>query len=504
MTRMKDCELATLTMTHAVILFRLCMWCSRGTSVIDIPSRESQSRRTEPGDRVTSTPSQEIDETERDGRRYRRARRYESDPKWTGRERMRRDRGISGLELRVLIPARVQLHHVPTPSSSCLSRQMAHPMLSPLHTASAFALSMHQSTSRSHTPFAHILRLSSPSFLDGVLSLDHGAPLYAIDTTDRHTQLSRCTPACDMHAVGSIVWSATEHRVQLHDAAPVSARTFLRASRSPLSSPGTRKFRHHGTSYRWRRASRNGSLQLTTGCSGDRITVAIYEPAHLTSRPKLRVFDPFAQDLALLDAIVLSAILLVEQPPAAAPAATSQAYTQRRSLTTTSSVEPQSPGALPRYSVLADAFADPLPLSTSQSDVKDCTLFISIDDTPASPAPSRLSLDTSYMTPSVFASSPATSPVSSSDAWSARPWAVPQARSTWQSLDLDLGWDFDRKSSSQHQQRDTLEAAALVPITDSLSGYKSAAIVGDEPEPPPPYDEHEWTVRIPAHRSAKI
>jgi hypothetical protein len=276
-----------------------------------------------------------------------------------------------------------------------------------------------------------------------------------------------------------------------------------------LSSPGTRKFRHHGTSYRWRRASRNNSLQLTTGCSGDRIPVAIYEPAHLTSRPKLRVFDPFAQDLALLDAIVLSAILLVEQPPAAPAAAAraSQAYTQYRSLVT-SSVEPQSPGALPRYSVLADAFADPLSSPMTQTDVKDRSLFINMeDDSPASPAPSRLSLDTSYMTPSVFASTPATSPVSSSDAWSARPWAVPQVHPTWQSLDLDIGWDLDHKQSSapQHQQQhDTLEAAALVPIPDSLSGYKSSAIVGDEPEPPPPYDEHEWTVRIPAHRSAKI
>ncbi|KAH7107990.1 hypothetical protein BKA62DRAFT_680603 [Auriculariales sp. MPI-PUGE-AT-0066] len=384
---------------------------------------------------------------------------------------------------------------------------MANSMLSPLFATSLVSLPMPTPT-LSAPP--HILRLSSPSFLDGVLTNDHGSPVYAIDTTRDTTHISRCTSQSgQMQAVASIHWSRDSSRTTVElRGSQQPLRKFLRPSRSPLCAAGTRKFRHpaDGTGLRWRHtSSRSGMLECMT--SKDLTPVATYEPALLTSRPKLRLYEPFSNDVKLVDAVLLSAILMVEQSPAAA-ATPAPAPTRLRVM------EPSIPGPLSRESVLSDAFDGPTDKSIPR-DVKDRTLFIDVS-CPNSPAPSRrslLSVDTTTSTfthTSFLSFSPiqtnsplsgntscSASPVSSSDAWSACPWATPTG--SWEDC-----------SASQLLQADHL--LPVIPITPHKGDLKptpAPRIFGDEPDPddrgpPPPYEEHEWTVRIPAYRSTKI
>lgn len=377
---------------------------------------------------------------------------------------------------------------------------MAKPMMTPL------------STTLTHTRHelpspTHVLRLSSASFLDGVITLD-GAPAYAIDTTDSTTTIARCSPS-GLERVAAVEWSRhpassdskgkrAAHQdayVQLGDVRqPETA--FLR--RSAFSS--SRKFRVAQGSFKWRHVPARGTFECV---SADGAPVAVYEPGVLTACARIRLYSPFATDAPLVDALVLSAMLVTARPDEWR-AVCSPFHHHHRS-------QPRMPGALPAYqldllagddsvlpsrretklqreqhrsvrrvrSLAPHAFSSSISSTSSSSSAS--SLFSrpssssSVPSSPAStrrPLPSLLSVDTS-----VLSISATPSPVSS------------------------FGEPADSHWIHAPEPRQTESPKALHPPP-----------FGDEPDAapynvkdaPPPYEQHQWTVRVPVRAYAKF
>ncbi|KZW00194.1 hypothetical protein EXIGLDRAFT_722259 [Exidia glandulosa HHB12029] len=337
---------------------------------------------------------------------------------------------------------------------------MAKPMITPLHTTLT-----HPTRQWSMPPSpVHTLRLSSASMLDGVITLD-GAPAYSVETADKLTSIARCTSA-GLAQVAQVQWpqhaTKSETYVQLGHCLHQPEHQFLR--RSAFST--SRKFRLAGTSYKWRHVPSRATYECSTSAGAP---VAVYEPAVLTSAARIRLYAPFANDQPLVDVLVLTVLLLTCPPDEWRSVSTPFCPTQL-----------QRPGDLPRYSALADAYD--LPSSSSahrrssklerelhhqsvrrvrsfapSSSASYSSGFSSAPSSPASLRPPLPSLDTSFLsTTSSSTASSSASPVSSVD--------EPAAWSSRFILDLDKG---------------------LIPLST-------------HDESPPPYEQHQWTVRVPA------
>lgn len=309
---------------------------------------------------------------------------------------------------------------------------MAKRMITPLHPARQWTMPPSPS---------HVLRLSSASFLDGVITLD-GAPAYAVDTADQLTSIARCTPA-GLHEVAQVHWPQHASKrlgtfVQLGQCVHEPEHVFLR--RSAFST--SRKFRWGKHAFKWRHVPTRGTFECSTSADGR--PVAVYEPAVLTAAARIKLYEPFAHDRPLVDVLVLTALLITcpqdEWRSVPAP------FTA-----------PRQPGQLPRYSLLADEF-----------------------DLPAR-RQSKLERERSLRRVRSFAPSS-----SSSSTFSSAP-SSPRMPRSFLSLDTSMA--------------STSSASSPVSSVDDPPAWSSRFAPHKPPAPadaPPPYEHHQWTVRVPA------
>ncbi|KAF8518720.1 hypothetical protein JB92DRAFT_2901355 [Gautieria morchelliformis] len=291
------------------------------------------------------------------------------------------------------------------------------------------------------------LRLSSPSFLETVLT-NNACPVYATETYGNTTSLSRCDSTNGLTLIANIHWP--EHRsTKGKGKESASAQLFIDGStmteedllkRNCLNT--SRKFRipGHSHSLKWRRVQ--GVFQCT---SSDGTPVAVFEPAILTARARLNVFVSTLSGLAC------------PQPQAQADGVSS---------------------ILVDYLIVTALF-----LTTHPEDWRGFS-----PSTPRVPVPSHTSLPhlsipasppQSFPAPQTLASWTPVSPITSavSESSSSAPWenASEQRRG---GAPTESG--VSRQSSVSCMNLD-------------LSAELKEAI---EYEPPPPYEEIQWTVRV--------
>lgn len=319
------------------------------------------------------------------------------------------------------------------------------------------------------------LRLSSPSFLETILTT-HGCPVYSTETYGSTTSLSRCDPAHGLTLIANIHWPDRHSRLaappadrcakgkarQSSPSASSGARLFIDGStvseedllkRNRLNT--SRKFRipGHSHSLKWRRVQ--GVFQCTTSAGAP---VAVFEPAIITAPARLNVFVATLSGLpapppqvqadgisaTLVDYLLVTALLLLIHPedwhgfsaaPRPAPA-------------------PPARTALPHLDIPA-SHPDARPRAQHTPETRGAAS----GSTPVSPITSAVS-ERSFPF----------SPCSSSDT-------------------LSQCWDPERPPAAPYP---SCVNACVHADRELAAESKEAA----EYEPPPPYEEIQWTVRV--------
>ncbi|EJD44259.1 hypothetical protein AURDEDRAFT_137474 [Auricularia subglabra TFB-10046 SS5] len=321
-------------------------------------------------------------------------------------------------------------------------------------------------------PPTHVLRLSSASFLDGVITLD-GAPAYAFNTTDSTTTIARCSP------LGLQRRPAHQDAfVQLGGARQPEA-AFLR--RSAFSS--SRKFRVAQGSFKWRHVPARGTFEC---------------PGVLAACARIRLYSPFSTDAPLVDALVLSAMLVTARPDEWR-AICSPFHHHHRS-------EPRMPDALPAYQL--DLLAGDDSVLPSRRETKLQREQHHSVRRVRSLAPHAFSSSSSSSSASSLWSRPSTSSsMPSSPASARRP--LPSLLSVDTSV-LSIS-ATPSPVSSYGEPADSHWIHAPEPRTTESPKALHPPPFGDEPdaspynakEAPPPYEQHQWTVRVPVRAYAK-
>ncbi|KAF8588678.1 hypothetical protein K439DRAFT_1629475 [Ramaria rubella] len=287
------------------------------------------------------------------------------------------------------------------------------------------------------------LRLSSPSFLETILTHDT-RPVYSTETNGNTTSLSRCDPYHGLTLIANINWPERSFPKGKGREFP-PAQIFINGAsvtedellkRNCLNT--SRKFRvpGHSHSLKWRRVQ--GVFQCT---SSSGTPVAVFEPPILTARARMNIFVPTLSGLPepqgspvspiLVDYLIVTALILLTHPEDWHGFAPSSSSTH----------------TLPVLDISSSYY----PVMSSQS-------------TPVSPITSSFS-DSSYQTSPQLASPTVTSSC----------------------------WDHERVSSdSCHSQ---------TPAVDITTQFKEDVI---DYEPPPPYEEIQWTVRVRQPRRLQI